>query len=340
MSKKLSIWVDVVNSPHVLFFVPVIRRLEELGHKVTVTAREYAQTVPLLEKQGIKADIFGKHAGKSVLKKAAAFLRRSSWLVMYGLNRKFDLALSHNSNDLALAAAVLDIPHIMFHDYEYAITAHRLNSLFVDRLVFPEPVRVEKLEKMYRKKIFANYPGLKEQVYLPHWKFVKARKELGIDGRKVLGVVRPPADFSLYHRFDNPLFYDVLEYLSASRACVVVLPRTQQQEQELKKRYPGFIFPDKPVDGPSLIREADFVVSAGGTMNREAAVLGTPAYSIFAGRLGDVDKYLIERGFIKLVSHAQDIRVVRKRKQEKPAFPSNLDSVVEKILSIYQEIKR
>lgn len=340
MSKKLSIWIDAVNSPHVLFFTPVIRRLEEMGHSVTVTARDYAQTLALIDKYGLKASVFGRHAGRSVVKKAAFFLARATWLVLFGLERKFDLALSHNSSDMALAAAVLNIPHIMFHDYEYAVVAHRLNSIFVDRLVFPEPVNIEKLEKMFGRRIFDNYPGLKEQVYLPGWDFEEVRRELGIDGRKILGVVRPPADFSLYHRFENPLFYEVLDYLGQSRAEILVLPRTDQQREEISRKYPGFLVPDRAVDGPSLVREADFVVSAGGTMNREAAVLGTPAYSIFAGKMGDVDRYLIKLGAVVRVEKPEDIKVVKKKKPAGAAFPSNLDALVEKIFSLYDEVKR
>lgn len=330
----MRIWIDLTNSPHVLFFEPIIKRLKQDGHEVLVTARDFAQTVPLIQEKGIDARVYGRHMGKSLLKKGLGLARRSFWLLRYGRKFKANLALSHNSNDLAVAAYLLGIPHLVFVDYEYASFAHRFNSLFATKIFFPEPVKVEELERLYgRKGKFASYPGLKEQVYLPFYNFKPVRNDLGISDKEILVVVRPPADFALYHRFENPLFEKCLEYLAAGKATVVVLPRTKDQETVLKKRFPHFIYPEKIVDGPSLIKEADLVVSAGGTMNREAAVLGTPAYTIFAGKIGAVDSYLLKQGLLRKVEKPEDIVVARKNPAENKMLKPTLDEVMTIIYS-------
>jgi predicted glycosyltransferase len=333
----MRFWIDLVNSPHVLFFEPIIKKLRQDGHEVLVTARDFAQTVPLIKQKNIEATIYGKHMGKSIIKKGFGLVRRSLWLVNYGRKFKPDLALSHNSNDLAVAAYVLGVPHLVFVDYEYASFAHRFNLLFVTKIFFPEPVKIDELEKLYgHKGKFGNYPGLKEQVYLPYYNFLSVRKDLGISEDEVLVLVRPPADFALYHRFENPLFEDCLEYLRGSKARVVVLPRTKEQREGLKERFSEFIYLETMVDGPSLIKEADLVVSAGGTMNREAAVLGTPAYTIFAGKIGAVDRYLLELGLLHRVEKPDDIVVVKKNPTESKMLEPTLNSIMEIIYSCAQ----
>lgn len=325
----MRFWIDLTNSPHVLFFEPIIRRLEEEGHEVFVTARDFAQTVALIKKKGIRARIFGRHMGRSVFLKGLGLLKRSSLLFLYGKRIRPDVALSHNSNDLALACYLLKVPHLIFVDYEYASAAHRFNLRFAQKILFPEPVDVKKLAELYGSaEKFGNYPGLKEQVYLPFYRFEPARERFSIGRNEVMAVVRPPADFALYHRFENPLFYDCLKYLKKQGARTVVLARTKKQEEEIRSEFPDFVYPETVLDGPSLIRDADLVLSAGGTMNREAAVLGTPAYSVFAGKIGDVDRFLMEKGLLKKVTRPQDIRVERKRGAAALQVEPTLDKII------------
>lgn len=325
----MRFWIDLANSPHVLFFEPIIKKLKEDGHQVFVTAREFAQTVPLIKKKGIEAEIFGRHMGKSLLNKSIGLLKRSALLYLYGRRIKADVALSHNSNDLALAAYLLKVPHLVFVDYEYASFAHRFNLMFVQKILFPEPVDIKKLSQLYgHAEKFGNYPGLKEQVYIPFYEFTPVRDQLGVLEEEVLAVVRPPADFALYHRFENPLFEKCLDYLKNSPAKVVVVCRTKEQEEKLKNRFPQFIYPQEVLDGPSLIKDADLVLSAGGTMNREAAALNTPAYSVFAGKIGDVDKFLIEKGLLKKVSRPEDIEI-KKKKERNQVLEPTLNKIID-----------
>lgn len=340
--KPIRFLIDLANSPHVLFFYPIIRELKAQGHEVIVTAREFAQTVPLIKKLNIEATIIGRHQGKSIVRKSIGLITRSSLLYMFGLKHRPDVALSHNSNDLAVAAYLLRIPHIMFHDYEFATVAHWLNSRLVTRLVFPEPVNIKKLEKIYgvRGK-FDNYPGLKEQVYLPYWNFDNGiRKEIGVSEDEIMAVVRTPADFALYHRFKNELFIECLEYLKRKRVKVVLLPRNRKQERELKLNYPQFLYPKTVIDGPSLIKATDIVLSAGGTINREAAVLGVPAYTVFAGKIGDVDRFLMSSGRLKQVRRPEDIEIKRNKEPKEPMLSSNLSDVIKKIFEVIYEVSK
>jgi predicted glycosyltransferase len=338
MEQGMRFLIDLTNSPHVLFFEPIVRKLEADGHEVLITARDFAQTLDLIKKRNLKATVFGKHMGRSVLKKAFGLIYRSALLYFFGKKVKPDVALSHNSNDLAVAARLLGVPHLIFVDYEYASFAHKFNSFFADRILFPEPVPVEKLVQLYGKeKKFGNYPGLKEQVYLPHHELKCVRDEIGVSEEEVLVVVRPPADFALYHRFENPLFENCLEYLESSEAKVVILPRTSDQKERLEEKFPDFFYPEKAVDGPSLIFSADLVLSAGGTMNREAAVLGTPAYTIFAGLIGAVDAYLMEKGLLKKVDKPEDIEIRKKASKGRLSLESTLDEIVQIIYQFAEE---
>jgi predicted glycosyltransferase len=123
-------------------------------------------------------------------------------------------------------------------------------------------------------------------------------------------IVRTPPEVSLYHRFENDLFRQVLERLRGQQA--VVLPRTAAQREELA-RAGGFVVPERAVDAQSLIAFADLVISAGGTMNREAVALGTPVYTTFEGRLGAVDEQLLREGRMQRLSNPDEIALEKRK---------------------------
>lgn len=313
----MRIWIDITNSPHVLFFEPLIAELRAAGHVVEVTARDYAQTLGLLEAKKMDHHRIGRHRGKSRLKKAWGLVSRSLALVAFGARGRFDVAFSHNSNDLAVAAWLLRIPHLIVHDYEHANLSYAVNARLASRIMVPDAIPPAAIVAHgARPERVRTFPGLKEHVYLsPDMPLVEdSRHILGIDSEAVLVVVRPPATMSAYHPFGNELFTDVISRLgSDSRVRMVVLPRTAEQRAELGRTLPpNAIMPDTVLDGPSLIRAADLVLSAGGTMNREAAALGTPAYTVFAGTMGAVDEDLIRRGVLRRVEHPEDIEIARK----------------------------
>jgi len=320
----MRIWIDITNSPHVLFFRPIIAALTAAGHDVVVTARDYAQTVALLDQAGILYTLIGRHRGSCFGAKAFGLITRATRLALFGWLRRFDVAFGHNSNDLAVAAWLLRIPQMTVFDYEHAGLSHKVNSRFVTRILVPEAIPVESILAHGAKcGQVGHFPGLKEHVYLsPDMPWINLRSHFGVADDGVLAVVRPPATMSAYHRFGNPLFDCVLERLGAEeRAVIVVVPRTGEQRASLLGVLPpNALMPDEVFDAVSLIKSADLVISAGGTMNREAVVLGTPAYTIFAGEPGAVDMDLIRRGLMVLVEEPEDIVVRRKDTSAVPAW--------------------
>jgi len=313
----MRIWVDVTNSPHVPFFRPLLALLEARGHEVRVSARAFAQTLELLEAGGIAHEVVGPpHGGAGRAGKVRAMGARLRSLRAWARPQRFDVALSHASHELPLAARSLGVPSAYAYDYEFARTQHTLGSRAATRVVVPEVIPQDRLDRLGAVPAKTRrYPGLKEEYYLAGFTPDAAvPSALGADPARILAVVRTPPEVSLYHRHGNPLFADVLERLGSDPAVhAVVLPRTSEQREAIAARtLPSLILPEHAVDAQSLIALADLVVSAGGTMNREAVALGTPVWTTFAGRLGAVDEGLIADGRLRLLTDAAGLEPVRK----------------------------
>jgi uncharacterized protein len=317
----MRVWIDLTNSPHVLVMRPVIERLRADGHDVRVTARDFAQTIELCERLGVAHTQIGHHRGGRLGAKAAGLASRSAALGRwaraqqrdYGADPRgrFDIALGHGSNDITVAAAVLRIPSSTMFDYEWATVQHNVNCRLARAVVVPDAIPPQRLDRYGAKGKLRGYAGLKEEYYLSDFEPAdEVLAELGLDRDRAIAVVRTPPVVSLYHRFENDLFASVLRRLSASAAergtQVVVLPRVASQREELA-RVPGFVVPEHAVDAQSLIAHADVVISAGGTMNREAVALGTPVYTTFQGRLGAVDERLIAERRLRMLTAAEDL---------------------------------
>ncbi|HYH59200.1 MAG TPA: DUF354 domain-containing protein [Thermoleophilaceae bacterium] len=307
----MRVWVDLTNSPHVLVMRPVVRALEADGHEVEVTARDFAQTLELCQRLGVAHTPVGRHRGGRRGSKALGLLSRSAALTRWAHGRGFDAALGHGSNDVTVAAKLLRIPSATAFDYEWAATQHHVNCRLARNVVVPEAIPPERLDTYGARGKVRPYPGLKEEYYLADFEpDGDVIAELGLDPSEPLAVVRTPPDVSLYHRFENPLFKQVLERLR-EQAQTVVLPRTAEQRAEVAGAG-GFVVPERAVDAQSLVWHADLVVSAGGTMNREAVALGTPVFTTFEGRLGAVDERLLAEGRLRKLSSADEV-VVEKR---------------------------
>ena len=300
----MRVWVDLTNSPHVLVMRPVIACLRDRGHEVEVTARDFAQTLALCDRFGIAHQAIGRHRGAGLAGKARGLMSRSVALARWARPRRFDLAMGHGSNDITVAAFALRIPCSTTFDYEWATVQHNVNCRLAQAVVVPDVIPPQRLFRYGARRKLGRYPGLKEEYYLADFEPDPAViAELGLDRAAPIAVVRTPPAVSLYHRFENDLFGQVLQRLRGSQA--VVLPRTAEQRQELE-RAGGFIVPERAIDAQSLIAYADLVVSAGGTMNREAVALGTPVFTVFEGRLGAVDERLIADGrLLRLTSPGQ-----------------------------------
>lgn len=306
----MNVWVDLTNSPHVLVLAPVIRRLEAAGHNVEVTARDFAQTLGLCRRLGIAHTTIGRHRGSRVAAKALGLAERSTQMMRFARGRGFDLALGHGSNDITVAARALRIPCSTMFDYEWATVQHSINCRLAQAVVVPDAIPPERLHRYGANGKIRAYEGLKEEYYLSDFEPDGAvLDEFGLDPAQPIAVVRTPPAVSLYHRFENDLFGQVLQRLRGKQA--VVLPRTEAQRQELR-RAGGWLVPEQAIDAQSLIYHADLVVSAGGTMNREAVALGTPVFTVFEGRLGAVDEGLIRSGRLMRLNRPDEV-LLRKR---------------------------
>jgi uncharacterized protein len=309
----MRVWIDLTNSPHVLVLRPVVELLRARGHEVEVTARDFAQTLQLCARFGIEPAVVGRHRGGRVTAKALGLASRSAALTRWARGRGFDLAIGHGSNDITVAAALLRIPSSTAFDYEWATVQHNINCRLARAVVVPDAIPPERLRRYGAgPRKLHQYPGLKEEYYLADFEpDASVLAELGLARDRPLAVVRTPPSVSLYHRFENDLFARVLRRLRETGAQVVVLPRTPGQRAELAGE-PGFVVPDRAVDAQSLVAYADVVVSAGGTMNREAVALGTPVYTVFEGRPGAVDERLLAEGRLRRLADPEALEVVRR----------------------------
>jgi uncharacterized protein len=313
----VRVWIDVSNSPQVPFFRPLIALLKERGHEVAVTTREYAQTVELLTLHGIDHEVVGpEHGGAGRVGKARAMTGRLRALRRYAGERDFDLALSHASHELPLVARSLGIPSAYAFDYELARTQHGLGCRAARRVIVPDAIPQDRLDRLgARTAKVRRYDGLKEEYYLQAFSPDEAvLEQLELDRARVLVVVRTPPEVSLYHRHGNPLFADVLERLGDDEAVqAVVLPRTREQRESIRARgLPSLVVPEHAIDAQSLVALSDLVVSAGGTMNREAVALGVPVYTTFAGRLGAVDSGLVNEGRLRVLTSATELELEKR----------------------------
>ena len=302
---------------HVLVYRPLMRLLQEQGAEIELTARDYAQTLQLLELHGLEAEVLGRHGGRSRLGKARSLSSRLHHLHHWAKGRKFDIALAHGSHELTITARRLGIPSSTTFDYEWAWLQHQLGCRAATRVVVPESIPPERLRRygVHDSKL-RRYPGLKEEYYLSDFKpDPSVAAALGLDSSRVLVVVRTPPDVSLYHRASNPLFPRVLEHLgNHPDVHAVVIPRTVEQSAYVRSlELPSLVVPERAVDAQSLIALSDVVVSAGGTMNREAAALGVPVYTTYGGRLGGVDEWLIRENRLVPLT---DPRAIELRKRE------------------------
>ena len=321
----MRVWVDLTAAAHPLVLRPVVERLRERGHDVELTTRQYGQTVGILERLRLEHMVIGSHGGGSTAGKARALAGRSAALARWARPRNFNLAIGHGSVDLAIVSKMLRIPSAQMQDYEHAGLQRQFAFRAARRVLAPDAIPVEAMRRAgAAERKLVRYPGLKEDYYLADFEPDNAvLGELALGGLgiesdrahddRVLVVVRPPPETSAYHA-NNTLYEGVLDRLGADHAAIaVMIPRTDHQAKSARARAePSLVVPNRAIDAQSLIAYADLVVSAGGTMNREAVALGTPVHTIFSGKMGAVDERLIEAGLLHPLESPADL-VLAKR---------------------------
>jgi predicted glycosyltransferase len=344
-----KIWIDLDNSPHIPFFAPIIKELEARGSVVMLTARDAYQVTELVELFGLNCINIGRHHGKNKVLKVLGVLGRAFRLLPLLIKEKPELALSHGSRAQMLAAYMLRIPSIVILDYEHA---HQGLLWVHSTWVICPDVMPDQAVKLGKDRIL-RYRGIKEDVYVPGFKSDPAtRSKLGLTDSDLVVTIRPPASEAHYHRPESDvLFQGVIDYLGEQPGVkMVILPRNARQDTSLRETWPKLIaagtviIPRQVVDGMNLIWHSDLVVSGGGTMNREAAALGVPVYSIFKGKIGSVDQYLSDQGRLVLLEDVADARKkLELKRRELSVEPHNQDrfamhDIVDRVASVLKHI--
>jgi predicted glycosyltransferase len=317
----MRLWIDLSNSPHPLLFAPIARRLELAGHEVLVTARDNAQTVELARARWPDVEVIGGPSPKARTKKAAQMASRVRELHSWARSVRADVALSHNSYGQILAASLLRMPIVTAMDFEHQ-PANHLAFRLADVILLPQALEGCPLRRQgARKKKVRFYPGLKEEIYLGDFQpSDRVLDQLGLERspRAPIVVLRTPPSRAAYHRFGNPLFGDALELIGRDPAarCVVLVRHPEQRQAVEALNLPNCTIPAVAVDSRSLMRAADLVIGAGGTMTREAALLGVPTFSVFAGAEPAVDSWLRQRGLLQRLTSAEQLLPIRGRSSE------------------------
>jgi predicted glycosyltransferase len=341
------VWIDIDNSPHVPFFLPIIDELRARGVEVILTARDIYQVCDLMEFYKLRCEVIGRHYGKNKALKVLGNCMRAVQLIPTTRKNRPDLAVSHGSRAQILVCKALGIPAVLMHDYEFSTKTGFLNP---DWVFMPDVIPTEAMNR--REDGVLKYPGIKEDVYVPRYRpDPSVLQVLGIEPEALVVTLRPPATEAHYHNPESEVLFAETVRMLSERPSVraVTLPRNARQAEQLRNEWRELIalgkliIPQHPVDGLNIIWFSDLVISGGGTMNREAAALGVPVYSIFRGKIGAVDRYLQGTGRLTLVESVEDVRkkiVLTKRNRATQPDLGNrptLQFIVENIVTILEE---
>lgn len=341
MSAK-PIWVDLDNSPHVPFFMPIVERLRAKGLPVIITARDAYNVTDLVRLYQLECSVIGRHFGKSRGMKVLGLGVRAAQLGAFMSSKASCLAVSHGSRAQMLAAKVLRVRSVVIADYEHVTHLTR-----PDYLIVPDVIPTSVADSIGNEVL--RYPGIKEDVYAAN--FAPGPAPFEFDPADIVVTARPPASEAHYHRHESDVLFDAtLRWLlQDARTRVVLLPRNERQKAAIEAQFAAelqakkIVIPSQAIDGLNLVWHSDLVISGGGTMNREAAALGVPVYSTFRGPIGAVDKYLSASGRLVLLEspdHARSTVVVAKRNKSNGSTSARNAGALATIVSHITELAR
>src|SRR5579883_74236 len=335
------VWIDLENSPHVPFFIPIILQLEQAGCTTFITARDFVQTRELIEQAGLNARFVGGEYGSATLWKALGLTTRALRLAWIAKGRNINLAIGHGSRGLLLAARMLRIPTLTLYDYEGASVS--LFNKWSTYVMTPEAIPPATLYTLgLSAERHLTYPGLKEDMYVCDFTSNDSiLSELNIDPSKILVTIRPPSRTAHYRSEASfRLFEEMMRMLKTkNNVQVVITPRDKSQKEELQQRFSNetnIIIPPHAVNGLNLLYHSDLVISGGGTMNREAAALGVPCITIFKGQIGAVDRDLIDKRKMIEVTKAEEVLpyLFKRTAALHPASTKTRETIVNTILRL------
>ena len=298
----MKIWIDLSNSPHPLLFAPIARALEQSRHEVLITARDNAQTLQLARERWPEVEVIGGASPRRRSSKVAKMYERIADLRRWARRVRPDVALSHNSYAQIVAARSLRIPAVTAMDFEHQPANHVAFRL-ATRILVPEMIEVDAIRRQGATpgKV-VRYPGLKEELYIGD--FEPDREilaKVSAEPRpRIVAVARTPPTRALYHSSSNPLFEAALGTVCSQPGvlCVVLARHPEQIAAIEALGLPNCVLPRAAIDSRSLVYAADLMIGAGGTMTREAAVMGIPTWTLFAGKTPAVDEWLERRGML------------------------------------------
>lgn len=316
----MKVWIDLDNLPHVQYILPVGMALKNMGYDLCITSRDYGNIPELLKLKGIKSKVIGKGFNKNKFVKILETLIRAIQLLIYIRKIKPLLSLS-NSRATALTSWLLNVKNFTFCDYEKSeLKSYKyLNSYLVFPSVIPKKVF---LDIGFSGDKLIEYEGLKENLTLSSFNIPTKCPLVGVNLNRVIVLIRPPSFNSHYYVKETGTLFDelenfLMERITAFNLELIFVPRDRNQLEKYKEKYNGSqncIVLSKPVDGLSLIWYSDLVFTGGGTMAREAAVLGVPAFSVFLSESAAVDHYLESNGLLTFIREMKDFDKIIFRK--------------------------
>jgi len=317
----MRIWIDLANSPHVNFFAGMIEDLRK-QHEVLLTTRPCANTIDLLSLHGFEYHSIGRHYGANKVKKGLGFLLRFWQLYRFLRKRRIDMAISHSCFYSPLIARLLGAGSIYLNDNEHAI-GNRIAFPWATTIMVPEFLSLEKVKRQWGSPTkVVQYPGVKEGIYL--WRSGNVSLDTSTETGKAQEIfIRPEPWAAQYYRGATDFLDDLIVDLKA-RYQVVVLPRGREQAQHYRQeKFAGITIPNEALSLEVVLARCLLFIGAGGTMTREAAVLGIPTVSVYQDELLDVDRYLIEQGRMTHEAHLTATTVDELIKETRHRPPSS-----------------
>jgi uncharacterized protein len=314
-----TIWIDICHPPQAVFYIPIARRFRETGYALLITVQENRESFALLQKAGLAFVPVGKKYGRNKLLKAWGLCQRSFRLWSIVKSKRIWIGVSQGSPYQIVVCRMMGIPSVAIGDNEHT---DWFFAKWVQKLILPAAIPEWDIHvpipRVYR------FQGLKEEIYLDGFRpDPRFTAKLGWKPSVLRVILRPPAMQAQYHHPLTAALFDALvkRLLSFPGLQIVFLPRIGEDVESLIRRFPGIrsrmVVPDTVVDGLNLIYHSDAVFSGGGTMSREAAILGVPAYSYFQGISLAVDRFLIERKKLVWIGSEKDITELQIRRQLK-----------------------